>query len=94
MRLVTTEGKVFNFRHYEQFRSAVSRSRPRRVCLELCENRGVLIVLAESGSLTMTFPSVSAVKRALCNWISLVGLPLFVDGVRCGHVNKNNPILI
>lgn len=54
---------------------------------------GELTVLAEVGRLTMTFPTPLAIKRALVNWISLVGLPLFVNGTRHGRVNKNNSIL-
>lgn len=94
MRLETNDGRTFNFRHYEHFRGAVSKGRPRRVYLNLKDNPGQLTVLAEVGRLTMTFPIKRALKRALRNWISLVGLPLFVDGVRRGRVDKNNPILI
>lgn len=93
MKLTTPDGRTFDFRHYEHFRGAVSKSRPRRVCLTLKGDQGEIIVLAEVGRLSMTFPSSRALKRALRNWISLVGLPLFVDGIRRGQVNKNNPIL-
>lgn len=94
MRLITTDGRGFDFRHYEHFRGAVSKSRPRRVYLDLRGDRGHLTVLAEVGRLTMTFPSVRALKRALGNWVSLFGLPLFVDGARRGIVDKHNPVLI
>ncbi len=94
MNLTTLDGRTYDFRHYEHFRGAVSKSRPRKVCLALKSGLGELTVLAEVGRLTMNFPSNRALKRALCNWISLIGLPLFIDDIRRGYVNKNNPFLI
>jgi hypothetical protein len=93
MRLITKAGEVREFRHYEYFRSAVSRGNPRKVYLTTAGRSGKLTVLADEGRLVVAYPSVDTAKRALANWISLHGLPLCVDGKACGKIGRHNPNL-
>ena len=94
MKLVKNNGKIVVFRHHDHFRQAVSKGHPRRIILEVVGSFAHLTVLAKEGRLTITYPSVAAMKKALANWRSLEGIPMIVNGKKRGCVSRNNPELI
>jgi hypothetical protein len=94
MKLITNDGEEIKIRHYEQFRSAVSRGNPREVWLKLRNKTPRLSIVVTAGILEMDCGNIQATKNALKNWRSLKGLRLFVDGKACGLVSKSNPRLI
>jgi len=94
MRLVKNNGEIVVFRHYDHFRQTVSKGHPRKIILEVAGSFAHLTVLAKEGRLTITFPSVASMKKALANWRSLEGIQMVVNGRKRGRVSRHNPELI
>lgn len=88
MIFVDLSGVPRSIRHYDEFRTLVSKGRPRMVTVH---GDADLEILTEEGALEMTFPSRQALKTALGNWRSLYGLRLIVGNKTIGRVGKQLP---